>query len=507
MQTAVGLRRTVLKNASANILRLLASGIVALLLPPFLVRMLPKDTYSAWSLLLQLTVFVGYLDFGIQTCVARFVAHATELNDSRQRDGIASTAFALLASVAFLALLLLAVLSWQFPQIFTMMPAHLQAEASPALLIMGASFAIGLPCSVFLAIFIGLQRNEVPVAIVVGNRVLMCVLLLAVVFKHFGLVAMGTAVAGANLASYLVSYAAWRLWAPEVKIKLSLGSNEYAKQIVSYSSALAVWFMGSLMVSGLDLSIVGVFDYSKTAYYAIAATLTNFIVQAQSAIFAALMPASAVLAARGNAQRLGALLVTSTRYGMLILLLMALPLFLGGRSILHAWVGPEYSVQSNSLMKVLLLANIVRLSALPYATLLMGTGEQRKVVLSPLAEGFTNLVASLVGAKLLGAVGVAIGTLIGSFVSVGFHLFYNMPRTSAIKIDRHALVKDGVVRPMFCFAPLVALLIFRIAAPQLTTALESILIVCAVIATLSVFWSYGLLGSERRSVQEVLRAS
>ena len=34
------------------------------------------DSYGAWSLVLQLSAYVGYFDFGIQTAVGRFVAHA-----------------------------------------------------------------------------------------------------------------------------------------------------------------------------------------------------------------------------------------------------------------------------------------------------------------------------------------------------------------------------------------------------------------------------------------------
>ena len=156
--------------------------------------------------------------------------------------------------------------------------------------------------------------------------------------------------------------------------------------------------------------------------------------------------------ARRDAQKLGTLLTLSTRYGMLILLAMGLPLITVGGSILRLWVGKDYALHSLLIMQVLVVANVVRLSALPYATLLLGTNQQRKVILSPLAEGITNLVASVLGAYLLGAVGVAIGTLIGSFVGVGLHLVHNMPRTTAIAVDRSGLVKQGLCVP--CSAPL-----------------------------------------------------
>jgi O-antigen/teichoic acid export membrane protein len=505
MQFKRSLGQTVFKNASANLVRLVGSGVVALLLPPFLVRMLPTGTYSAWALLLQVTVYVSLLDFGIQTAVARFVAHANELNDAERRDGVASTAVVLLLLAAALAFSLCGLLAWQLPQVFKAMPVDVLSDARVALLLMGGSFAISLPFSVVHAVFIGLQQNEIPVGIVLANRIIMAGLIVLVAFRGAGLVAMGASVAFANVLSCGLSYFAWRSWAHQVRLQLSLVSRTYAKEIGSYSAALAVWFAGMLMVSGLDLSIVGIFDYGATAYYAVAATMTNFVGQAQGAIFAALLPASAVLNARGDAQKLGALLTSSTRYGMIILLAIGLPLIVAGKPILRFWVGKDYALHSLLIMQVLVVANVVRLSALPYATLLLGTNQQRKVIMSPLAEGITNLLASVLGASVLGAIGVAIGTLVGSFVGVGLHLVHNIPRTSAIAIDRLALVKQGILRPLVCAVPL-ALLVLVQATMRRTSIGAVFLIVVTTLATGFLFWNYGLMSSERRRLEGVLRA-
>lgn len=498
MQGKRSLKQAVFENASANLLRLAASGIVALLLPSFLVRRLTIEAYSTWVLVLQMTLYVGFLDFGIQTAVARFVAHAEELNLTEERNGIASTAFLLLAMASALGLIVIGVLAWQLPHVFTGMPVSLHRDARIALLVMGGSFALGLPVSVIHATFVGQQRNRIPVAIAVLNKSTMAVLVVIVVLKHWGMSGMGVAVASANILSYGASYIARRAWAPNLRIRIALASRSCAKQIVNYSAALGVWYVGMLMISGLDLSIVGVFDYSASAYYAVAVTLTSFVVLTQNAIFAAVLPASAILNARGDSQRLGALLLSSTRYGMLILLGMALPLMLAGRVILNIWVGKDYALHSILTMQILVVANVVRLSFLPYATLLLGMGEQRKVILSPLAEGLTNLLASLIGAFLWGAIGVAIGTLVGSFVGVVVHLLYSMPRTPEIGVDRSLLVKEGLVRPLICGVPFSLLFISLILTPQMQAPARSLLVAAAFIATGYLLWRYGLIGSERR---------
>ena len=504
MQHEDNLKRTVIKNASANLVRLAGSGVVALLLPPFLVRMLPRDVYGAWALLLQLTLYVGYLDFGIQTAVARFVAHANELDHCEERDGIVSTAFVMLTIAMGFGCLLVVLLVWQLPVIFRQMPAELYRPAQVALLFMGCSFALSLPVSVIHAVFTGLQRNEIPAVVAVVNKLAMALLVVAVVLRHRGLAAMGIGVAIANVLSYAGAFVAWRVWARRVRIRISLASSGFARQISGYSAALVVWMLAMLMISGLDLSIVGLFDYKATAYYAIAATLTNFLAQAQGAIFAALLPASAVLGARGDGSRLGALLISSTRYGMLILLAMALPLIIAGHFVIRLWAGPDYAQHSTLILQVLILANVIRLCALPYSTLLLGTGQQSKVVISPIAEAVTNLTVSVVGAYLMGAIGVAIGTLIGSFVSLGLHLLYNMPRTSLIPIDRPRFVKEGLLRPLACAAPFGFVLALRFVA-DLRDQSQILLISIAALGAVLLFWNYGLIGSERKKLAHALR--
>ncbi|HEY1579825.1 MAG TPA: polysaccharide biosynthesis C-terminal domain-containing protein [Terracidiphilus sp.] len=455
-----------------------------------------KGAYGTWALLLQLTLYVSYFDFGIQTAVARFVAHADELSDTEQRDGIVSTALVMLCGGAALGGILILVMTWRLPSIFHQMPAGFYQSAQVALLVMGGSFALGLPATLVSAYFTGMQRNEVPAAIAIGNKVAMALLVVGVVLWHKGLAAMGAAVAVANIASYAGAFAVWRKYASEVRVRLALVSKSCLRLIGGYSATLMVWMAAMLMISGLDLVIVGIFDYKATAYYAIAATLTTFLAQVQGAIFAALLPASAVLAARGDGERLGRLLVSSTRYGMLILLAIAMPLVVGGRYILQLWAGADYAAHATLILQILVIANVIRLCALPYSTLLLGTGQQNKVIISPLAEGVTNLVTSIAGAYLFGAVGVAIGTLVGAFVSVGLHLFYNMPRTALIAIDRPVLVKQGVLRPLLCAAPLCLLVLSRWVIRPVAIGVEII----AFVMVTSALLAYGLPGSERRKL-------
>jgi O-antigen/teichoic acid export membrane protein len=128
---------TVLKNVFANLCRGGAVALSMLLLPPFLARILTKDAYGSWLLILQLSTYVGLLDLGIQTVIGRFVAHYNELGDIKKRDSIISSAIAILTGSGSIAIVAIALLAWQLPQLFPDMPAALQQDSQLALLWVG----------------------------------------------------------------------------------------------------------------------------------------------------------------------------------------------------------------------------------------------------------------------------------------------------------------------------------------------------------------------------------
>src|SRR5271156_4869170 len=153
---------TVIKNATANVVRGGATAIVALTLPHFLTRALDHDRFAAWALMLQIASYVGYLDFGVQTAIARYLAQAMERGDDELRDRLVSTAFVMLAAAGTLALLLFSVVVWQLPAIVHGIPVGLMGELRSGVIIMAASVALLLPMSTYTGVLIGLHRNEFP---------------------------------------------------------------------------------------------------------------------------------------------------------------------------------------------------------------------------------------------------------------------------------------------------------------------------------------------------------
>src|SRR5208283_3061895 len=427
---------TLVKNSAANVARGGASALVALVLPPFLVRLMSPDSYGVWSLVLQVSLFVGYFDFGIQTAVGRFVAHANEKGDTESRDRITSTAFAALSVAGALALAGTLGMVALLPHIFKQMPGALVGDARIALLLVGGSLAIGLPASVFNGIFVGIQRYELPAMVIGGSRITSAIVVILVLRSGGTLIAMAVTVATCNLAAYLIQYLLYKRFDGGTRISCSLVTSAAGRELIHYCISLTIWSFATLLVTGLDIALVGIFDFSAVAYYTVAATLISFILGLQNAIFGMLIPAAAVLDARGSTSELGSMLVSATRFGMFLLFASGVPLLIAAGPILSIWVGPTYAVHASLILRVLVVANIIRLSAVPYAMLLVGTGQQQLVTVSPLIEGFSNLLISVVAGYKWGAIGVAVGTLIGSTIGILCNFAYNMPRSTRIAASR-----------------------------------------------------------------------
>lgn len=489
------------KNAFANVARGSAVALTAVVLPPFLTRLMSPDAYGAWLLVLQLSAFVGYLDVGIQTAIGRFVAHAGEQEDTAHRDRVVSTSLAALTGACLLGVVGSVVLALFLPSVFHQVPPLLLKEVRVALVLVGTSLAVGLPCSVFNGIFIGLQRYDVPAAIIGGSRIISAVLLVLLVRQGSSLSQMAAAVAAVNLASYALQYLMYRAIAPRLQFSARLVSRTAGRELFDYCLSLSIWSFAMLLVSGLDVSLVGYFEFDKLAYYAVAATLITFLAGIQNALFHVMIPSAAVLQARGNSIHLGQRMITATRYGVFLLLLTGLPLIFAGRSILALWVGPRYAAEGARILQILTAANMIRLSAVPYVMTLIGTGQQRLVILTPLLEGVSNLTSSIIAGYLLGAVGVAIGTLVGGIVGIVGNLVHNMPRTSEIDFRVVDYVRDGLCRPLACAAPLTwAVLSWRVIHSPLSASSYP-LIGAALVGTVALLWRWGLVGPEREMVR------
>lgn len=493
-----------LQGSASNLVRMLLSMLVSLLLPPFLVHRMAPAEYSAWVLILQLSAYVTYLDFGVQTAIGKFVAEYDALGDRKAAREMVSSAFSLLSIASMAGCILVLVLTYRVPQIFHQMPAFLFHDVRVGLLCIGISVCFMLPFSVFMTTFTGLQQYGFPTLFISASRILSALCLVVVILLHGSILEMAWAMAIFNIGTAIAQVVGWKQYASDrVPFSFFCFDRNCLKKLAEYCGVLSIWTMGSLLISGLDTTIVGHFDYGNTGYYAVAGSATNFMLMLTGNLLSPLLPAISSLQTERTPEQMGELLIRATRLGAAVLLAFGLPLLIGGYPLLTLWLGSSYAAKSFLFLEILVVGNIFRQLSFPYALFIVATGKQRYATVAPVAEAIVNIILSVLLARRYGAIGVAVGTLIAAFVGLAAHASISMRYTQAtIAVHRLRLLTQGVLRPACSILPTLLILPFWHrynlwpANPAVLTAWIG--------STLALLWWVALSEAERGQVRALI---
>jgi O-antigen/teichoic acid export membrane protein len=452
-----GLSFTVTKNGLANLVRGGATAAVAILLPRFLVRSLDSRHFAAWALILQIAAYASYLDFGLQTAIARFVAQAIELEQTERQAKLVSTTLILLSVAALIGFSAIAIITWQLPHLFGGVPAGILPEFRSGALLLSLSACLLLPLSAYTGVLIGMNRNEIPAMAIGASRLAGA---FAVIFASRytqSLSVLALCFGAPNLLGGLVQMLAVHRLMISGRARLQHVNGAIGAEVLRFCGGLSVWSFSMLLVTGLDVTIVGHFQFSGVGSYSIASMLIVFFAGLNNAVLSALMAPVAALHARGGSGRIRQIVFVATRITLFANLCLTAAIFLWGGSALRLWVGPTYAESALPILKVLALAQTLRMMFAPYSVMLVSVGEQFKGAGPAICEALVNLFASIVGMIVLGPIGVAWGTLLGAFFGLLCILVRTMPSVTGVRIVPGDFLSNAVVPGVIPCLPLAML--------------------------------------------------
>jgi O-antigen/teichoic acid export membrane protein len=466
------------RNAAANFFRLGTSFIIALLLPPILVRLLDKSTFASWTLVIQIGLYITLVDSSLQSAIARFVARSHERRDREELARVMSSSTAMLGLLSLVSVLLIAVVSFRLAHLFPQIPGFIVHGARFALLILGFSIALSLPFSALAGYFWGMQRNGINAVVSSSAKFVGAAGTAWAAYNGHGLLAMAGWTGFGNVLQCMLYLGVWKRFGDPGAVHWAKAQRSTLKELALFCSAALVSQVTGIFITGMDLPIVAYFDFKTVAYYGIAATFSNFMVAPHGAILSTLMPVAAGLSASNDSKRLGSVLVKATRYSTALVCIIGIPLLFAMPILIRLWVGTDYAIHTVPFATILVIAQMIRLTFAPFATVAFSAGQQHKTLYSPLAEAIVNVACSVVGAAYFGAIGVAVGTLIGALVGVAVHLLISIPRTDRVSVQRAVLMLEGIGRPLKGVVP--AVLIWVVLRPWshmiATQVIETVLI-------------------------------
>jgi O-antigen/teichoic acid export membrane protein len=451
------------KNAASNVIRGGATAIVAVLLPHFMAQNLARDRFAAWSLILQIASYASFLDFGLQISVARYIAQALELQDNDRPRKLLGTALMLLSGAGLLAIATSSVALLFAPSLFAGIPKNLMHEFQLAAFVMVMGAALQLPFSAYSGVLIGMQRNDLP-ALAIGSSRLVGAVAAAIASRYtHSLVVFAFCIGIPNLLGGIFQLAAVRRLHGRSVTRHRLIDLTLAIELLRYCGGLSVWSLSMLLISGLDVTIVGHFDFAAVGPYAIASTITTIQASGNSSIMNAFLAPFAAMHSQRRFNQVRSLVVRSTRVNSFLNVVLLAATLDCGKLLMRVWVGQSYSARAYGFLIALMVSQTIRLCWTSYSIALMATNHQNECIIPALVEGVVNLGMSLWAVKRFGAIGVAFGSIAGAAAAIPTLLILTIYSRSDLPITRRDLIIDGVFPGIMPAAPLLicALLTMR----------------------------------------------
>lgn len=388
--------------------------VVNFVLSPLVVHHLGPSAYGVWTLLLTVTAYLGWLDFGVRSAVTRYVARCQSQADHGTASSIVSTALALFCALAGVAVLASVGIGLAAPRVF-----QITVEQQPSIAVVaglaGTSTAVALLTGVFGGVIVGVQRFDLLRGIEICVTLLRAGLVLGVIRTGGGLLELASVqVASSTVGGVLTAWLSLRVY-PQLRARLLAWNWAHLRLIVSYGGYTFIAHLSGDIVNRASLILIGVFrPTAAVTVFAIALTLADYARALGSGIRTALTPLASALDARGQRETLRDTILIGARYHSMLLLPIAATFVLRGGPFIGLWMGPEYSRPSGDVLAVL----AVRLSFLGATgaaiSVMVGAGRHRPVAAVMVGEAMVNLALGLALVGPFGVLGVAWGVTLPS---------------------------------------------------------------------------------------------
>ncbi|MGH9588343.1 MAG: lipopolysaccharide biosynthesis protein [Acidobacteriaceae bacterium] len=486
------------KNAMANMMRLGASWLVILIVPPILVRYLSHSEYSTWMLVIEITAYSTIFNSSMQASVSRFVARAFWAEDWAMLGETLSSITLLFVGAAVVVLGLIALVALEMGRFFHAIPGGLLGEAKWALIIVGGSLALVFPTISMAGLSLGIEKNKINAIAGAASKLVGAAGTIWAALHHDGLVRMalwtsiGIFIQPAIFWIATVRQGLWSFFSAR------LVRMHRAWEFCRFCAAALASQIGSILISGLDVPIVAAWDFSNTGYYAIAAMVSNMLAVPYSAVLSTLIPLLSSRTASESPETMGRMVIRTMRIANALLLWIAVPLMIGMPLLLRLWVGKEYAAHTLVLGEILAASVLIRISVLPYGITGFSAGEQNKMLVSPGVEAIVNVTLSIILVHHIGALGVAVGTLVGTFVGIALHFWNSMAYTKSMSFRKTEFLVRGMLAPLGWAMPaaIISATLFFLTS---STGLKILVLAGCTAALPLIFWKV-ILGDEDRSL-------
>ncbi len=454
--------RRLIKNTVSNYLSTAIKLISSIFLTSFLYKGLGPEFYGFWSLLWAVFVYSLVLDLGFGKSVEKYCAEASFSGDMDKFNSILSTIIFGYSIIAVIIIFVGGGMAFFLDKIFTLNEGDYTLNISyyrKVFMLFSLGIALVFPTGVFPTILLAMQRSYLRNYVIVINKLVEVFGVWYIFHVENSLMTLIIFTTSINLLSNIVmAIMAFRIM-PGLKIRIRYIKLSTLKHIADFSFYTYLLMICDMIIFQTDRVLLGIMvGMTGVSIYHIATKIPQMISMASTQFQSNLGPIAAVLHKSGNKEKLEETMFISTRITVFIctgVFTVFIPLV---RPILYRWLkitSDETIMLTYILIGSMYLLIIFRDTAKHF---LLMTGYHRLYARISMAEAASNILLSVIFIKLIGTIGVALGTLIPNVIISLMIIFPLAAKHSGTRPFPY-LVK--VYLPIILFAaPIILLIIY-----------------------------------------------
>lgn len=485
----------------ANLVRGVAPALLSGLLPVVFALSLSRDEYATWSLAVSLSAYAAAFSLSVQSAVTAATAQAAVNLPPGAHAVPLAAAFEFLAPLMALAYVGSSIVAIFASSLFPSIPRQLIGQFRIALLLLTAAAVAGAFSSVVWGFAIAVGRLRNPLLASLTGRLAAFGCAVTVVAARGSIAFAALLFAAPILASLPIQAAAVRLQSDAFSHRFGKLRRRYRRRYARASRTLGVFSLAMLMVSGVDGAIVGRFDFTHTGVYLLAASVVVLLATVSNSWTSSYLARSPGLDDDHDLAQVRQVARLTMVFNISLACVSAIPM----RIILAHLFTPADAHLGYTTFVLLMVANALRQWAYPAVLSAIASERYARLGGQALFEGIANVVLSVTLCAWIGAIGVALGTLIAGALTVPLLLGYTFRGPFWASLDAWKFARDVLVRPALTMAALAAVALLApvwISSPVLGLGAQVIATCLMVIAA----WCWAVNPGERAAARRIFAA-
>ena len=405
---------------------------------------LGQVSYGFWALLWSVFGYSLLLDFGFGTSVQKYTAEAAVTKDFKNYNQQLSTVITTYGFMAIIIIITTLGLAQVLDKLFIFPDGTDIGYFKTVFIFFGIGASLTFPSGAFTEILRGLNKIYLRNLVNFVTLILNFVGILIIFKLGYGLLELAIFSVLINITSnFLMAVFCFRLL-PDMRISPRLFRFDMLKEVISFSLFAYLIMFANIIIFKTDQIVLGIMlGVTAVTIYQVASRFANLLLQFTTQFQESLTPIAAGLFKDGQVDRLRRIMFNSNRIIAVITTVLFMILTTLIRPILLIWLDispddPQYADSYPSIIAIVYLLNISMFLLLLFRSgstkVLLMTGFHKFLSYVAVFESLMNVGFSILFIKLIGVVGVAVGTLIPNVILGLFFIFPKAAQFTKISV-------------------------------------------------------------------------